>query len=500
MRSMFRLLPLVLVVACGPATTATVAPEPTPTSQTTERETEERVVDREALAPMLDEYIGSFGQQWGPAFAFSGFVLVAEKGEPVYARGFSYADRAGQRVADADTNFRVGSVTKQFTAAAILELEERGKLSVTDPVSKHFPDWPRGDAITIHHLLTHTAGMWSYTSDFAFMKERIARPYTTEEMLALFRDHPLDFEPGQAWSYSNSGYVLLGAIIEKVHGKPYADAMHELVFEPAGLSRTMVGDAPSLGNRALGYTRSTEESVASAAPIDMSVPHGAGAVRSTPNDLVAWHAALGDGSVLGKDALAKLYTPDKNNYAYGWIITEFAGQSVIAHNGGINGFGTFYMRVPEDDVVVVAWTNVEGFDVDAVGKAAMGAAYGNRPEPPEEPPPKPVDAALAAGLVGSWAMDETSKKLLSGLGLPSDVIEALSTAVVMKAGDTIAMRVGAQDAVRLYQASDTELFAKIGGVRVTWDPPGEDGNVPVLRMRQGGPAVTFARVTTGAKR
>lgn len=187
----------------GPKTTAAAHP-----TDTVAEEAESSGLDNEEFGEILDEYVASFGKHWGDAYRFSGFILVTRGGEPVYAKGFGIADRVTKSVPTADTTFRIGSVTKQFTAAAILELQEQGKLNVEDSVRDHLPDYPEiGDAITVHQLLTHTAGVSNYTSDAEWMETDAAKPHTTGQMLATFQHEPLDFEPGEEFRYSNSGYV-----------------------------------------------------------------------------------------------------------------------------------------------------------------------------------------------------------------------------------------------------------------------------------------------------
>lgn len=456
----------------------------------------EPVLDAETLEPKLDEFLGSFGRNWGEGYAFSGFVLVAEKGQPVYAKGFGYANYERRRRPNIDTTFRIGSVTKQFTATAILELEERGKLSVTDPVSRYFPGWPRGDEITIHHLLTHTSGVWSYTNAREIMEDEAGRFHSTQEMLALFRDHPMDFEPGERFAYSNSGYVLLGAIIEEVTGQSYAEAMHDLVFEPAGLSRTWVGDGDTSDNGARGYSRSPAETREPARPIHMSVPHAAGSVRSTPRDLLRWHDIIESGEILEAASLKKLYTPQEANYAYGWVVREDEGRTTIGHDGGIFGFTTTYLRMPDDDVVIVAWTNDDNFNLSALRQGVAVAAYGGTPEPPAEPQRDPIEASLRSALAGAYTMADSSRRVLKVAGLPEALLDDLAHAMLRDTEGALVLEPGSLPAAQLFRSGPEELGTK-GDVTVTWAPPGADGKVPSFNVRQGALAVIYQRDAPG---
>ena len=474
-----------LLVACGkgqsPSTTPPTAPVEAPAA--------DRVLDPAAVAEALDAHIATFGKNWGEAHAFSGFLLVAEKGEPVYAKGFGQSDRETGQVPGIDTNFRIGSVTKQFTAATILLLVEDGVLSVDDPVSKYLPGWPRGEELTIHHLLTHTGGVFNYTNDPEFMKQA-AEPRTTEQMLTLFRDKPLDFDPGEKFSYSNSGYVMLGAIIEAATGKPYGEVLATRLFNPAGMTRTQVGDATELDDRAKGYTLGPGERLDPARAIDMSVPHAAGAVRSTATDLLTWHAAL-DG-LLSAASREKLYTPEKNDYAYGWIVTKAGGKRLITHGGGIFGFHTYYARLPQDDIVIVAWTNNDGFMIDQVGSAALAVSVGDSIVPHVEAEMSPVEPKLAETLVGKYALEAESKKKLEKMGLPAEVLESISTMELSYEEGSLSFDPVGQPGLPLFVSPEGNLVTRVGGITLTWEA-NEDGSVDAVRLAQGMMLIDFQR-------
>jgi CubicO group peptidase (beta-lactamase class C family) len=243
-----------------------------------------------SLDDVLTPYIESYGAHWGETHALSGFVLVTQHDRPIYQHAFGWSDREHHVAADADTSFRVGSVTKQFTAVAILMLQQDGKLHTTDPIATYLPDYPAvGAQITIHQLLTHTSGLPDYTYAPAFDASR-DQPVTVAQLMAEFDDKPLDFAPGSQWAYSNSNYVVLGAIVEKLSGQPYAEFVRQHVLAPAGMTRSEIGDAVGVSDRALGYAPDGDH-LAPAHAIDMSVAYAAGALRSTANDLVRWNRA-----------------------------------------------------------------------------------------------------------------------------------------------------------------------------------------------------------------
>lgn len=214
---------------------------------------------------MVDGFVAGFGRRWGEAYAVSGYLTVAREGQVIFARAYGNADREKQLAAGADTRFRIGSLTKQLTATAILQLVERGKLRLDASIRAYLPYYPRaGDGITIHHLLTHTSGIPDYEVDEALNKDR-ARAHTRAEVFASFQNLPLDFKPGERFSYSSSGYLVLGAIIEKVSGATYEGYLRENVLLPAGMLRTTTVDAP---DSAVGYLADRNERLVPSPPID----------------------------------------------------------------------------------------------------------------------------------------------------------------------------------------------------------------------------------------
>jgi CubicO group peptidase (beta-lactamase class C family) len=293
---------------------------------------------------------------------FMGTALVARGNEVLFSKGYGSADLEWDIPNSPNTKFRLGSVTKQFTAASILLLEERGKLSVNDPVKKYVPDAPAAwDKITIYNLLTHTSGIPNYTSFPDYPKFQ-SFPNTAEELVARFRDKPLDFEPGEKWSYSNSGYVLLGYLIEKITGASYEKFLQENIFTPLGMKDTGYdSNTAIISRRASGYDRPPgKDLIENAGYVHMSVPHGAGALYSTTGDLLKWEQGLFGGKLLQPKSLEKMTTPFKNDYAFGLTVHTVNGHKIIEHGGGINGFVTNLAYYPDDKLTVVVLENVIG--------------------------------------------------------------------------------------------------------------------------------------------
>jgi CubicO group peptidase (beta-lactamase class C family) len=308
-----------------------------------------------------DAYLKSAYPADGPGAA----VIVTDDGKVVYAAGQGLADVQKQVPITPGTVFRIGSITKQFSAAVILQLAKEGKLSLEDPVSKYLPDYPKpGADATIAQLLNHTVGVQSYTDIPGWMVEaKTSRPYTTDEMIAEFKDKPAPSRPGEKWAYNNSGYVLVGAVIEKVTGKPWHQAVQERIARPLGLKTIRYGvEEPSIAQMASGYT-SGEKGPQLAQKIHMSVPHAAGALVGSVEDLATWANALHHGRVVSPDLYARMIAPTKladgteNPYGFGIANQKIRDRKAIGHGGGIFGFATSSMYIPEDDLFVAVFTN-----------------------------------------------------------------------------------------------------------------------------------------------
>lgn len=484
-----------LAIACGPREARPTTTKPDPSSASAVEPALR--IDRERLQAGLDEYLGSFGSEWGPTFRFSGFVLVTQGDEVIYERGFGHADLQAGRVPDIDTSFRVGSVTKQFTAAAILRLREQGKLEVTDTVGKHLPHLPAPLAdVTIHQLLTHTAGVWSYTSDPKLM-ERRAEPRTVEQMLEWFSDRPLDFTPGSEFRYSNSGYIVLGAIIEAASGMPYGDYLERELFGPAGMTRTQYGDHEGLDNRAIGYQRTPMETLDEAGAIHMSVPYAAGGIRSTARDLWRWHQALSGDAILGEASRALLYTVDKADYAYGWGVQDHEGHRVIAHGGGIDGFICDYRRLVDDDVMLVAWTN-SGPEAAMVAAAFLPLVTGKEPPPPTtELEPATFDPEIGPTVAGTYALSDTGSADLKKAGIPDEIIATFERLEIGYDDRSLTFKPTGQDELRLHAKGDGSWFSKQPQpqqVTVTFEVAEGAEQAGAFQARQGPMKVRYERV------
>ena len=290
-------------------------------------------------------------------------ALVSRDGKILYEKAVGLADLDRHIAATPATKFRIGSITKQFTAAAILRLAEDEKLALDDPLARYFPDFPGAEKITLRQLLTHTSGLHSYTDKPGFLQS-VTSPIAPEKLIASFRDDPPDFAPGAGWKYCNSGYFLLGEIVAKVSGKPLADYLREEFFEPIGMKDTgLFRNAAPPADAALGYSFA-DGKLTQALDWDMSWAGGAGALYSTVRDLQLWNEAIFNRHVLSEASLKAALTPvtpprgaQGMRYGFGWALGELRGLALVDHSGGLNGFQSYLVRYPAQKVTIAVLSN-----------------------------------------------------------------------------------------------------------------------------------------------
>ena len=340
------------------------------------------------LENLLNKYT-EYGQ-------FNGSVLVADKGKVFYKKGFGMANMEWDIPNAPDTKHRLGSITKQFTAMLIMQLVAEGKLDLQAPISKYLPAYPKSNAdkITTHQLLTHTSGTPNYTSFPTFFKEMSRDPYTPTEMVSLFADSSLTFTPGEKFAYSNSGYIVLGAIIEAVTGKSYETVLQEKILDPLNMKNTGYDHHSTiLKKRAAGYEMKGSKPE-NARYIDMSTPYAAGSMYSTVEDLFLWDQALYTEKLLPKkymDMMYEKYVPAFGQfYGYGWSVGNFPigntkdSVQIIGHGGGINGFNTLITRMPQEKSTVILLNNTGGAPLDDITVAINGIMHGTTYDLPKQ--------------------------------------------------------------------------------------------------------------------
>lgn len=287
---------------------------------------------------------------------FTGSVLIVKEGKVLFRKGYGMADYEKKIPNTPSTSFRIGSITKQFTAMCILILEEKGLLNTHDPISKYIYDYPNGDQITIHNLLTHTSGIAPY---FFRLSEDTNRYYSPLDLISLFKDKPASFKPGEKFDYINSNYVLLGYIIEKVSGKKYKDFLQQSIFTPLDMKNSGYEDRETtFQNKAIGY-RSLLFHPKKADYYDMSILYSNGGLRSTVEDLYKWDQALYTEKLVKKKTLKKMFTVYYDvkpilPYSYGWYIEKF---DCMFHGGYTNGFSSFIYRDTRKHLVIIILSN-----------------------------------------------------------------------------------------------------------------------------------------------
>ena len=351
------------------------------------------------------------------ADAPGGAVLVVQGGKVLYERALGLADVSTKTALTTANQFRIGSVTKQFAALSILQLAEAGKLQLDDEIQKYV-DFPKKDQpITIRHLLTHTSGIPNFTNSPAYAPEAYAKDVELKDVTALFAKDSLDFAPGSKWSYSNSGYILLSAIIEKASGQTWADYAHEHLFTPAGMSSTTASMEQGGPAEAIGYAEHPE-GWKPARPISMSWPLAAGNIRSTVGDMAKWNASVFAGKLVPVARLAQAHQPVKladgstHPYGFGWGFQNVQGSPTIEHSGGIDGFVSNCIYLPKEDIYVAVLVNRESDDASGLAPKLAAIALGK----PYGGPEVPLTEAEAQAYTGVYVNAEGVERYLTAEG------------------------------------------------------------------------------------
>ena len=322
---------------------------------------------------------------------FNGTALVAEDQKLVYKGAFGMANMEWGIPNAPDTKFRLGSITKQFTATLILQLVEQGKIKLDGKLSDYLPEYRKdtGEKVTIHHLLTHTSGIPSYTSQPGFFENVSRNPYKVGDFVKKHASGDLEFEPGSKFSYNNSGYFLLGAIIERVTGKTYEQVLKENIFDPLGMKNSGYDHYDTiLPKRAAGY-RPTPNGYVNAPYLDMSLPYAAGSLYSTVEDLYLWDQALYTDKLLTAESKALMYKPFLEQYAYGWVVRDASFKvnglpvPLITHDGGINGFTTRIVRYPKEKNLIVLLDNTGSEYLERLSDSISKILYNQPYDPPK---------------------------------------------------------------------------------------------------------------------
>ena len=301
----------------------------------------------------INEYLDEYAKLW----PFSGTVVVVNKGEVIFNKSYGMASIEHGAANTSETKYKIASLTKQITCMGIMILKERGLLNTSDNLKKFFPDYPQLDErITVHHLMTHTSGLcseFSVVDPYLMLGKRL---YTHKEVFDLFKDMPLESEPGECWSYCYFGYYLLGVIIERITGKPYIEFLKDNIFKPLGMNNTGIDDyIEILTNKASGYYVSGEKLVC--CEIDTMSAFSAGAIYSTASDMILWDQALYNEKLVSKNTMKEIFTPYKEEYGYGWVVDKNLNHKRVRHSGGGSGFSHQFHRYIDDKITILVLSN-----------------------------------------------------------------------------------------------------------------------------------------------
>lgn len=364
------------------------------------------------LATRIDATIAPYFQPEAPG----GAVLVVKDGKTVLRKAYGMADTAKGVKMRPEMALRIGSMTKQFTAAAILLLADEGKLELDDEITTYLPDYPaQGRKITIEHLLTHTSGIVSYTGRPGYA-QRAPQDTTVSAQIDSFKNEPMQFEPGSSWRYNNSGYYLLGAIIEKVSGLPYHRFLEQRIFVPLGMNNTAYeGYERSAWPSAAGHSP-LDKGFGAARPLGRNQSYAGGELVSTVDDLGKWDAAISAGKLLKPATWQRAFASYRlsdgkdSHYGYGWELTLIQGEPAAGHSGSTRGFRSYGLRLPAKGVYVAVLTNSDGGTVvpDVVARRAAAVAIG---KPLPEFKEVALDAASLDAVAGVYTLDKETQRV-----------------------------------------------------------------------------------------
>ena len=396
-------------------------------------------------------------QPYVDAQMFMGSVLVAKAGRVLFSKSYGMADLEWNIPNSPDTRFNIASMTKQFTAASILLLEDRGKLKTDDLVKKYLTDAPASwDKITIYHLLTHTSGI----SDNAAKYE----PGIPEKL--VFRDVPLNFQPGEQWSYTNLGYIVLGYLLEKVSGESYEEFIRQNIFTPLGMNDSgLLSFVTIIPRRANGYWPGSN-GIENAERWDPLIGFSAGSLYSTTEDLLRWEEGLFDGRLLTPASLHKMTTPFRSDYACGLHVNRVNGHLMIEHDGNNIGFNADMAYYPEEKITVIVLANLNGTVTGEMTKALAAVAYGESPPNPSVHKEIPLPNGILARYAGIYQFSGWSLKI---------VPEGSHLLVEFDNGSTLPV----------FPESDTKFFSKPWPIVFEFSK-NDSGEFPVLIKHQNG--------------
>jgi len=306
---------------------------------------------------------------------FNGTALIHYQNKNIFERSYGWQN-AEKNIANQDKSiYQIASLTKSFTALVIVKLSEEGKLSFKDPISKFIPDYPRGNEITIEHLLTHTSGIYEVLRNKEYFNLlHTGKSIAKSKELSFFKNEPLDFEPGTQFSYTNSGYILLGVIIEKITGLSYEDAVRETILDPLKMAHTGFNyRALKSPYKTIPYSYISKTKQEKTQVWNSTLTGPAGQIYSTAEDLYNYYLGLRDYKIVSKEAFKKATTPYLSGYAYGWFIDDLYGKKLINHGGNIEGSTSYFAMLPDEDLCIILLNNITSKKLEKAGNTILAA-------------------------------------------------------------------------------------------------------------------------------
>ena len=414
------------------------------------------VVNQDVMA-RINEYMDALVKTG----KFNGSLLIARNGTVVVSKGYGMSNFELDVPNTPQTKFRIGSITKPFTAIAIMLLQQRGKLSVQDSICKYVADCPAGwQPITLHHLLSHSSGLAKHDKADDYLKTAMM-PMSVMQLIEHFKNKPADFKPGEKFDYNNNGYILLGYVIEKSSGQSYEAFLRDNIFVPLGMTNSGYDQhEPVIKNRATGYLRSDDRAGAglvNAVYIDQSQSFSAGALYSTTEDLLRLDQALYDDKLLSRKTQEAMFTPaigeygPAPNYGYGWFINRQFNRRAISHPGGIPGFTGIITRFPDDKVVIILLGNLENSQVIRASRDLAAIIFGEKYEIPVERVSIKIDPKVLTAYVGEY---EDRPGRITSISIQNEAL------VLKLSGQPVGMPLLAQ--------SETQFFHPVQDVQVAF--------------------------------
>jgi CubicO group peptidase (beta-lactamase class C family) len=355
------------------------------------------------IASKLDDYLKSANE----AYRFNGVALIVRNNDVVLNKGYGFSDMNAKTPNTADTRFPLLSITKTITATIILKLQDEKRLSVDDKLSKYFPDYPDGSKITIHHLLTHSSGIHNYTDDVGDEDSAIVNhPMSKEFVLSHFKDKPSDFAPGKTYSYNNSGFYLLGLIIEKVTGKPYETVVRDYIFSPLQMTESgfdFNGIPETM--KAQGYQFWDQAKTIPYKHYDSTYAYSAGSIYSTTNDMLKWARVVSAREILAPETWELAFKPKIQNYGYGWQTGQFFEKKYVKHSGGYPGYMSEFIYYPTENLIIVLLNNFGNYgeNIWSVGMGISCIVFGLPYDNWKFRNEIKVDEKLLKGYTGTYA-------------------------------------------------------------------------------------------------